>query len=214
MATRYKGLWSHVFLNMIKFMVQNSFPVHFIMMFVSSLSVLVRMVSKIYFDSCSFAEKVNSTIALLHPIHCTRDRNVEVVFDMTTIPAFLVVFFILWLVLKPKRAKPKINWFFLGKVNISSSCRNQFVYTEFCRAAVNKIICKGIFALVDFVLVYSKWKLQWDPKKRKLYTFRALKYGYKNLLLMRLHAYKPLLFVINFLSPFCYCFLNVICFNI
>ncbi|XP_056697255.1 uncharacterized protein [Spinacia oleracea] len=59
--------------------------------------------------SRGFAEKVNSTIALLHPIHCTRDRNVEVVFDMTTIPAFLVVFFILWLVLKPKRAKPKIN---------------------------------------------------------------------------------------------------------
>lgn len=59
--------------------------------------------------SRGFAEKVNSTIALLHPIHCTRDPKVEVVFDMTTIPAFLVVILILWLVLKPKRAKPKIN---------------------------------------------------------------------------------------------------------
>ncbi|KAL2896586.1 UTP--glucose-1-phosphate uridylyltransferase [Bienertia sinuspersici] len=59
--------------------------------------------------SKGFAEKVNSTAALLHPIHCTRDTEVEVVFDMTTIPAFLFVFFILWLILKPKRAKPKIN---------------------------------------------------------------------------------------------------------
>ncbi|CAO2817853.1 unnamed protein product [Amaranthus hypochondriacus] len=59
--------------------------------------------------SRGFSEKVNSTIALLHPIHCTTERKVEVVFDITTIPAFLVVFLILWLVLKPKRAKPKIN---------------------------------------------------------------------------------------------------------
>ncbi|XP_021744392.1 uncharacterized protein LOC110710407 isoform X1 [Chenopodium quinoa] len=59
--------------------------------------------------SRGFAEKVNTTVALLHPIHCTREQKVEVVFDMTTIPAFLVVFFILWLVLKPKRSKPKIN---------------------------------------------------------------------------------------------------------
>lgn len=75
---------------------------------VLSLVCLVRIIEA-YFRSCSFSARVNSTIALLHPLHCTRDRKVEVEFDMTTIPAFLVVFLILWLVLKPKRAKPKIN---------------------------------------------------------------------------------------------------------
>lgn len=59
--------------------------------------------------SRSFAQQVNTTIAVLHPINCTKDRKVEVEFDMTTIPAFLVVLVILWLVLRPRRAKPKIN---------------------------------------------------------------------------------------------------------
>nr|XP_016445180.1 PREDICTED: uncharacterized protein LOC107770391 [Nicotiana tabacum] len=56
-----------------------------------------------------FVNYVDTTLESLHPIHCTRQRNVKVEFDMTTIPAFLVVFFVLWLVLKPRRAKPKIN---------------------------------------------------------------------------------------------------------
>uniref|UniRef100_A0A2P2MFE8 Uncharacterized protein LOC8262552 n=1 Tax=Rhizophora mucronata TaxID=61149 RepID=A0A2P2MFE8_RHIMU len=59
--------------------------------------------------SKGFADKVNATIALLHPIHCTRERNVHVVFDMTTIPAFLIVLGVLYIVLKPSRPKPKIN---------------------------------------------------------------------------------------------------------
>ncbi|XP_048330508.2 uncharacterized protein LOC107417673 isoform X1 [Ziziphus jujuba] len=59
--------------------------------------------------SKGFADKVNSTIAILHPIHCTRDRKVHVVFDSTTIPAFVVVSGILYVVLKPRRSKPKIN---------------------------------------------------------------------------------------------------------
>ncbi|KAL7133332.1 hypothetical protein ABFS83_12G133800 [Erythranthe nasuta] len=56
-----------------------------------------------------FADYVNVTVSSLHPIHCTRQRKVEVEFDMTTVPAFLVVIFILWFVLKPRRSKPKIN---------------------------------------------------------------------------------------------------------
>nr|GLL47875.1 uncharacterized protein LOC109170184 isoform X1 [Ipomoea trifida] len=59
--------------------------------------------------SKGFAEYVNATLASLHPIHCTRNRKVDVEFDMTTIPAFLVVLFILWFVLRPRRPKPKIN---------------------------------------------------------------------------------------------------------
>ncbi|KAJ9145622.1 hypothetical protein P3X46_027985 [Hevea brasiliensis] len=59
--------------------------------------------------SKGFADQVNATIALLHPIHCTRERKVHVVFDMTTIPAFLTVLGVLYIVLKPGRPKPKIN---------------------------------------------------------------------------------------------------------
>lgn len=60
-----------------------------------------------------FADSVNLTLSSLRPIHCTRRRKVEVEFDMTTIPAFLVVVLVLWFVLKPRRPKPKINWLFL-----------------------------------------------------------------------------------------------------
>ncbi|KAJ0965543.1 hypothetical protein J5N97_026681 [Dioscorea zingiberensis] len=56
-----------------------------------------------------YADLVNSTISALHPLQCTRERKVDVEFDLTTIPAFLVVFAILWLVLRPRRSKPKIN---------------------------------------------------------------------------------------------------------
>ncbi|CAL1414120.1 unnamed protein product [Linum trigynum] len=56
-----------------------------------------------------FSEQVNATIALLHPVHCTTERKVHLIFDMTTIPAFLVVAGLLYAVLKPGRAKPKIN---------------------------------------------------------------------------------------------------------
>ncbi|XP_037496051.1 uncharacterized protein LOC105640192 isoform X2 [Jatropha curcas] len=59
--------------------------------------------------SKGFADQVNSTIALLHPIHCTTERKVHVVFDMTTMPAFLTVLAVLYIVLKPRRPKPKIN---------------------------------------------------------------------------------------------------------
>lgn len=56
-----------------------------------------------------FVEYTNTTIASLHPIQCTKQRKVKVEFDMTTIPAFLFVILVLWIVLKPRRPKPKIN---------------------------------------------------------------------------------------------------------
>ncbi|CAI9760976.1 unnamed protein product [Fraxinus pennsylvanica] len=59
--------------------------------------------------SKGFVDYVNVTLSSLRPIHCTRQRKVEVEFDMTTIPAFLVVLLVLWFVLKPRRPKPKIN---------------------------------------------------------------------------------------------------------
>jgi len=59
--------------------------------------------------SKGFADQVNATRVLLHPIHCTRERKVHVVFDVTTFPAFLVVLVVLYIVLRPRRPKPKIN---------------------------------------------------------------------------------------------------------
>ncbi|KAJ7950715.1 putative Transmembrane protein [Quillaja saponaria] len=56
-----------------------------------------------------FLDQVKATIELLHPINCTRERKVHVVFDATTIPAFLIVSGILYLVLRPRQPKPKIN---------------------------------------------------------------------------------------------------------
>ncbi|KAK3019713.1 hypothetical protein RJ639_003149 [Escallonia herrerae] len=59
--------------------------------------------------SKEFVDYANATIAKLHPVHCTRQRKVEVEFDMTTIPAFLFVLVVLWIVLRPRRPKAKIN---------------------------------------------------------------------------------------------------------
>ncbi|XP_027175735.1 uncharacterized protein LOC113775172 [Coffea eugenioides] len=59
--------------------------------------------------SKGFADYVNSTLATLHPIHCTRQRKVKVEFDVTTVPAFLIVLVVLWVILRPRRPKPKIN---------------------------------------------------------------------------------------------------------
>ncbi|XP_062115255.1 uncharacterized protein LOC133829565 [Humulus lupulus] len=69
----------------------------------------IRLLHALEDSSKGFYSQVNATIALLHPIHCTRERKVDVVFDMTTIPAFLVVLGVLYIVLRPRRPKPKIN---------------------------------------------------------------------------------------------------------
>ncbi|KAK9282703.1 hypothetical protein L1049_010923 [Liquidambar formosana] len=69
----------------------------------------MRLLHTLEDASQGFVDHVNATIALLHPIHCTRERKVHVVFDVTTIPAFLIVLGVLWIVLRPRRPKPKIN---------------------------------------------------------------------------------------------------------
>lgn len=69
----------------------------------------IRLLHTLEDATRGFSDQVNTTISILHPIHCTRERKVDVVFDATTIPAFLIVFGILYMVLKPRRPKPKIN---------------------------------------------------------------------------------------------------------
>ncbi|KAK8968393.1 hypothetical protein KSP40_PGU011194 [Platanthera guangdongensis] len=69
----------------------------------------MRLLSLLEESSKGFVDHVNATVASLHPVHCTRRRKVNIELDLTTIPAFLVVFAILWFVFRPRRPKPKIN---------------------------------------------------------------------------------------------------------
>ncbi|KAL2619688.1 hypothetical protein AAZV13_08G321400 [Glycine max] len=69
----------------------------------------LRLLNNLEDASKRFVDQVNVTLALLHPINCTRERKIHMVFDMTTIPAFLIVLGCLFMVLRPRRPKPKIN---------------------------------------------------------------------------------------------------------
>ncbi|RDX88687.1 hypothetical protein CR513_29686, partial [Mucuna pruriens] len=51
----------------------------------------LRLLNTLEDASKRFVDQVNVTLALLHPINCTRERKIHMVFDMTTIPAFLIV---------------------------------------------------------------------------------------------------------------------------
>nr|XP_043624624.1 uncharacterized protein LOC122596158 isoform X2 [Erigeron canadensis] len=69
----------------------------------------LRLLSSLEDASKGFIDYVNVTVSSMHQIHCTKQRKVKVELDLTTIPAFLVVFVVLWFVLKPRRPKAKIN---------------------------------------------------------------------------------------------------------
>ncbi|XP_054785630.1 uncharacterized protein LOC129292132 [Prosopis cineraria] len=69
----------------------------------------MRLLNTLEDASKRFLDQVNTTLAYLHPINCSRERKIHLVFDMTTIPAFLIVIGCLYLVLRPRRPKPKIN---------------------------------------------------------------------------------------------------------
>nr|GEV79082.1 UTP--glucose-1-phosphate uridylyltransferase [Tanacetum cinerariifolium] len=69
----------------------------------------IRLLTSLEDASKGFVDYVNVTVGSMHQIHCTKQRKVKVELDLTTIPAFLVVLFVLWLVLKPRRSKAKIN---------------------------------------------------------------------------------------------------------
>lgn len=69
----------------------------------------LRLLTSLEDASNGFVEYVNTTISSMHQIHCTKQRKVKVELDLTTIPAFSVVLFVLWFVLKPRRPKAKVN---------------------------------------------------------------------------------------------------------
>jgi len=69
----------------------------------------MRSLSMLEEASQRFLETTNATLAAMHPIHCTRQRQVEVQFDISTLLGFIVVAAILLFLLRPRRPKPKIN---------------------------------------------------------------------------------------------------------
>lgn len=69
----------------------------------------LRLLSFLDEASRGFSTAVNTTIAALHPIHCTRERKVDLELDLSTIPAFVVVIAIFVYLLRPKHPKAKIN---------------------------------------------------------------------------------------------------------
>ncbi|CAN6278536.1 unnamed protein product [Urochloa humidicola] len=70
---------------------------------------MVKLMLMLEDASHGFSRAVNSTISSLHPVQCTRERKLDVQLDLTTLPAFLAVFLLLWFLLRPRRPKPKIN---------------------------------------------------------------------------------------------------------
>ncbi|CAK8533839.1 unnamed protein product [Lathyrus sativus] len=69
----------------------------------------LRLLNTLEDASKKFVDQVNTTLAILHPINCTKERKMQMVFDVTTVPAFLIVLGCLYMVLRPRRPKPKIN---------------------------------------------------------------------------------------------------------
>ncbi|KAI4379706.1 hypothetical protein MLD38_005968 [Melastoma candidum] len=69
----------------------------------------LRLMNTLEAESRGFVQLVNATIAAIHPVQCAKQRKVQIIWDMTTVPAFLVLAGVLFIVLKPKRPKPKIN---------------------------------------------------------------------------------------------------------
>ncbi|CAN6485677.1 unnamed protein product [Victoria cruziana] len=68
----------------------------------------VNLLSLLEGASRGFMEAANATVAALHPIHCTKQVTVHVDFGMSAVPA-LVVFAVLWYVLRTRKPKAKIN---------------------------------------------------------------------------------------------------------
>ncbi|KAF7813943.1 uncharacterized protein G2W53_034919 [Senna tora] len=69
----------------------------------------MRLLNTLEDASKRFLDQVNAILALLHPINCSRERKMHMVLDVSTIPAFLIVLGCLYVVLRPRQPKPKIN---------------------------------------------------------------------------------------------------------
>lgn len=112
-----------------------------------------------------FMTHTNSTLAKLHPIHCTKERKVQMEFDITTIPAFLLVFAVLWFVLRPRRPKPKINWQTQADACFvhlhNPRCRHQLQFPSFPFGVERKCTCTSHWFRI-YLLYFFGVHLLWS----------------------------------------------------
>lgn len=96
---------------------------------------------------------------------------------MTTIPAFVIVFFILWLVLKPRRPKPKINWesfLVVYRVAVYYKMPNGFGpprrrgYTAIALVFYSVFLCGLLFDNTRKGNRINRWGIEWSKA-----TFRC-----------------------------------------
>lgn len=59
---------------------------------------------------CSFYTEANETVAALHPIRCLKEREMDLGLDWTKgMAGIIVVAVVIWMLLRRRRVKPKIN---------------------------------------------------------------------------------------------------------
>ncbi|KAG0568443.1 hypothetical protein KC19_6G020200 [Ceratodon purpureus] len=71
---------------------------------------VVKLLGYLERDAKDFYMEANETVAAMHPIRCLKERKVDMNFDSTQVLAGgIVVLAMLWLLLRRRRPKPKIN---------------------------------------------------------------------------------------------------------
>lgn len=70
---------------------------------------VMRLLHHLEDATTRFMKATNATIAELHPIHCTRQRKLEVGYEMYTGIGIIMSVVIILLWLRPRQSKPKIN---------------------------------------------------------------------------------------------------------
>lgn len=58
----------------------------------------------------SFYMEANDTVAALHPIRCLKERQMDLGLDWTKgVAGIIVIAVVIWMLLRRRRVKPKIN---------------------------------------------------------------------------------------------------------
>ncbi|CAM6068450.1 unnamed protein product [Sphagnum tenellum] len=73
-------------------------------------SEMVKLMTYLERDAQDFFLEVNETVAALHPIRCTKQHRLEIPIDLTQgVAGVTVIAVVLWMLLRRRRVKPKIN---------------------------------------------------------------------------------------------------------
>ena len=60
-------------------------------------------------ELCSFRERAAAVVAALHPVRCTRRRQIQIGFGPSAAIVCMVVTLLLFFLLRSRRLKPKVN---------------------------------------------------------------------------------------------------------